>query len=432
MENGDKLQIVVFPWLAMGHLIPYFRNLMKLPKIPENLSSQIKLISFPLPHVPNLPPNAESSADVTYSKQQLLKKGLDSLKQPLTAFLESSRPDWVIFDYASHWLPSTAKMLGISTAFFSLFTASCLCFICPPSVAINGENSRSKAEDFTVVPEWVPFESTITYRLYEVTKYVEKTEEDVSGPSDDVRFGVSAGECDVVLIRSLPEFEPEWFNLLQELYKKPIVPVGFLPPIPFEDEETDDWITRSVIYVALGTEVALTREEVHELAFGLEKSMLPFVWVLKDAPGSTENVLEMLPDGFKERVNDRGLVYRGWVPQANVLSHESVGGFLTHCGWNSVIEGLTFGKALVLLPFINDQGLNARLLEEKKLGREVPRNEHDGSFTRESVAESVRMATVGNTAEELRDLFIDENRNNGFIEMLVKQLQEGRKRVMVA
>lgn len=71
------------------------------------------------------------------------------------------------------------------------------------------------------------------------------------------------------------------------------------------------------------------------------------------------------------------------------MAHESVGFFLTHCGYSSVIEALSFGLALIMLPYATDQGLIARVFEEKKVGIGVPRDEEDGSFTRNSVAESL-------------------------------------------
>ncbi|KAE8703217.1 UDP-glycosyltransferase 91C1 [Hibiscus syriacus] len=462
MDNRKSLHIVMFPWLAMGHFIPFFRlskllalkghkisfvsttgNLSKLPKIPSNLSSHMTLISFPLPPVPNLPYLAESSMDITdHNQQQSLKHALDLLKPLLSSFLQSSKPDWIIYDYASYWLPSVAAQLGVSRAFFAVFSAACLSFMGSPSTLIGsgGDDARSTGEDFTKVPSWVPFESNLAYRLHEIIKYFQRTDEDNFGPPDTVRFGVTIQESEVVVVRSSAEFEPEWLDLLGRLYEKPVMPVGFLPPIPEElDDILDDekWVcvrkwldeqrVNSVVYVAMG----LSKEELGELANGLEESGLPFFWVLKNTPGTSESELEMQPDGFKERVKGRGFLYLGWAPQVKILSHESIGGFLTHCGWNSVIEALRLGRVLIMLPMLNDQGLNVRLFQNIGVGLEIPRNQSDGWFTSEVVAESVRAAVLEESGKGLREMakamkgcFGDPGRNGGWVDKFVSQLED--------
>lgn len=460
-SNEKSLHIVMFPWLAMGHLIPFLhlskilagkghkisyistpRNLSRLPKIPPKLSHIINLISLPFPKVESLPELAESSMDIPHQKAQFLKIAFDLLESPLVTFLETATPrvDWIIFDYASHWVPSVASKLGVSTAYFSLFTAATQAFLGPPSL-LDGKITRSTAEDFCRVPEWVPFESDIVYRLHEVMKYTEGAIGNESGVSDTVRFLASVDGCDLVLFRTSFEFEPEWFNLVCELYQKPVIPIGFLPPKndDFDDYENWDFVKKwlderevgSVVFVALGSELTLSQLEVGELALGLEHSGLPFFWVLRKP--ITEST-QILPDGFRERVKGRGVVYFGWAPQVRIQSHSSIGGFLTHCGWNSAIEGLAFGRVLIFFPVMNDQGLNVRLLSGKKLGVEIPRSYKDGSFTRDSVAESVKIAMVSEEGEpiranarEMKRLFGDESKNNDYIDVCIQRLVEMRK-----
>ena len=111
----------------------------------------------------------------------------------------------------------------------------------------------------------------------------------------------------------------------------------------------------------------------------------------------------MLPPGFQDRTSGRGLVTTGWVPQMNILAHAAVGGFLTHCGRNSLIESLLFGHPLVMLPIYGDQGPNARQMEAKLVGLQVARNEDDGSFDRHGVSTAVRAVMVD---EEARRSFV--------------------------
>ncbi|CAN6883929.1 unnamed protein product [Brassica oleracea] len=415
-KEDETLHVAMFPWLAMGHLLPFLniskllaqkghkvsfistpRNIERLPKLPPNLSSSITLVSLPLPHIPNFPPSSESSMDVPYINQQSLKSAFDLLQLPVTEFLRRSSPDWIIYDYTSHWLPP-------------------LCFMGPPSSLI--EDARTTPDDFTVVPPWIPFESDIVFRYHEVARYIEKTEEDVTGISDSVRFGYSIGESDAVFVRSCPEFEPEWFVLLRDLYQKPVFPTGFLPPPVSEDHEDDgdatwarikEWLDKqrlnSVVYVSLGTEASLLREELAELALGLEKSKVPFFWALRNEPTRSE---PLIPDGFEERVGGRGL---------------------------------GFGRVPIFLPVLNEQGLNTRLLRGKDIGVEIPRNERDGMFW----SDSVRLAMIDDAGElkrtkakMMKGLFGNRDENILYVDELIDYMKSkgsshvGRNYVCIA
>lgn len=111
----------------------------------------------------------------------------------------------------------------------------------------------------------------------------------------------------------------------------------------------------SVAYVSFGSVMTPAPEELAELAQGMEASEAPFLWALKD------QVRELLPQGFLERTRERGLVV-SWAPQKDVLGHAAVGAFVTHCGWNSVLEAVSSGVPMICRPFFGDQRLNARTL----------------------------------------------------------------------
>ncbi|KAF8406101.1 hypothetical protein HHK36_008181 [Tetracentron sinense] len=465
MADGNRLRVVMFPWLAFGHIIPFFelskriaqrghrvffistpRNILRLPKLPPHLAPLIDLVRLPFPHRHNLPENVEATTDVPPHLGQHLKKAFDDLHGPLARFLEISAPDWLIYDFAPHWLPPIAAKLGIPCAYFCVTQAASLAFFGPPSVLL-GVDDRTEPEHFTVPPKWVPFPSNRAFRLHEIRRTFENFSQG-PGVTDLNRLGSTIQGCDVVAVRNYREYEPQWFRLLEEeLYKKPVIPLGLLLPTEQDsgDEKDEKWVPirewldkqgkGSVVYVALGSEAPLSKEEVTELALGLELSEFPFFWVLRKPPGSAEDDSELLPEGFEERVKGRGVVCMAWAPQVRILAHPSVGVFLTHCGWSSVIEALMFGCPLVLLPLYIDQGLICRGFEEKKMGLEIARDERDDSFRRESVAESLRVVMVdeqGETyrakAREMRDIFGDMDRQDGYVDDFVRYLQVHRGR----
>lgn len=276
---------------------------------------------------------------------------------------------------------------------------------------MHGDDSKT-IENFRKKPEWVSFESQVQAKSFQVTRGHENLHAVDENVSDAFRVGATIDGCDAVIVRSSYGFEPEWLNLLKELYVKPIIPAGLLPAKMGSGDdacwlEIKQWLEMhekgSVVYVAFGTETKPNQYELTQLALGLELCELPFYWVLIDQRGSSDDEVIELAHGFEERTRGRGVVCRGWVPQFNILSHDSVGGLLIHSGMSSVVEGLQLGKPLVLLPFFLDQGLIASYLVEKKMACMIDREDVDGSFTPESVADSLNLVMVSEEGKVYRE-----------------------------
>ncbi|KAK2654006.1 hypothetical protein Ddye_013862 [Dipteronia dyeriana] len=136
--------------------------------------------------------------------------------------------------------------------------------------------------------------------------------------------------------------------------------------------------SRSVVFLCFGSMGLLSKQQLQEIAFGLERSQQRFLWVVRNPPSDNQSKDPMnqpdpdldlvLPSGFLDRTSSRGLVVKSWAPQVTVLSHISIGGFVTHCGWNSVLESILAGVPMVAWPLYAEQKLNkAFLVEELKL-----------------------------------------------------------------
>lgn len=122
---------------------------------------------------------------------------------------------------------------------------------------------------------------------------------------------------------------------------------------------------QSVLYVAFGSQAEISPQQLTEIAIGLEASEVNFLWVMRKG-GSN------LPAEFEERVKERGIIVSDWVNQRAILEHEAIQGFLSHCGWNSVIESICAKVPILAWPMMAEQHLNARMvIEEIKVGIRV-------------------------------------------------------------
>ncbi|PWA94424.1 UDP-glycoslytransferase 3 [Artemisia annua] len=165
----------------------------------------------------------------------------------------------------------------------------------------------------------------------------------------------------------------------------PVYTVGPLlkPEKPTQNSDVLQWLEgqpkSSVLLLCFGSKGYFNREQVKEIAIAVEKSEYRFIWSLrrpptediKNLPGEYTDYNEVLPDGFLERTADKGKVV-GWVPQTELLANMAVGGFISHCGWNSVLESLWYGVPIATWPMYAEQQLNAfQLVKELGLAVEI-------------------------------------------------------------
>ncbi|KAJ3695161.1 hypothetical protein LUZ60_000538 [Juncus effusus] len=170
---------------------------------------------------------------------------------------------------------------------------------------------------------------------------------------------------------------------------------------------------QSVVFLCFGSEGTLLLEQLREMAIGLEKSGQRFLWVVRDPHNrSAEPDLdELLPEGFLDRTKDRGMVVKLWAPQVEVLRHMAVGGFVSHCGWNSTMEAVTAGVPIICWPLYAEQKLNkVFLVEEMKIGV-VLRGYEEGLVTADELEKKIRWLMESEGGKEMRNRILVDKEN---------------------
>ncbi|XP_042041909.1 UDP-glycosyltransferase 86A1-like [Salvia splendens] len=207
-----------------------------------------------------------------------------------------------------------------------------------------------------------------------------------------------AKKADFMLCNTVEELEQDTISALRQIQSfhaiGPVFTPGFtknrISTSLWAESDCTTWLDSkprgSVLYISFGSYAHTSKHVIEELANGLLISGVHFIWVLRPDIVSSEHP-EVLPAGFERRVEGRGLIVL-WCDQLEVLSHPSVGGFLTHCGWNSILESMKCGVPLICYPLLTDQFTNRKLVvDDLKIGINLCDNK--STPLRKGVAERV-------------------------------------------
>ncbi|KAL8129231.1 hypothetical protein V2J09_018386 [Rumex salicifolius] len=408
--DNNTTHILVIPFPSHGHLIPLLdlthhllihggrrlsitvvvtpKNLPLLqPILSHHPSTALSALVLPFPTHPSLPAGAENTVDLPPSSFHALIAALPGLKTPVLRWfmIHPSPPSVIISDYVSQWTHPLATQLGIKRIVFSPaggFSVAASYTVrrrFPPMPRMeNGEfdeNAVVRVDDLPCKTEFSCWELLPLYRAFGCT------DENHDGWRREIL--ASNIESWGFVFNTFHALDSVYLDQMKSIAGHdrvwgvgPLLPpeneVGYGPKVRGGSgpvEEVLSWLDAcadgEVAYVSFGALLIPTQEQTEVVAAALEKSGVKFVWKVKEGHVD-DQTYGKLPPGFEGRVAGRGLVIREWAPQVIILRHKAVGSFLTHCGWNAVLEGLSAGVApLLAWPFVGDQHYNSKFVVEK-------------------------------------------------------------------
>eukprot|EP00262_Sarcandra_glabra_P001484 TRINITY_DN1159_c0_g4_i1.p1 TRINITY_DN1159_c0_g4~~TRINITY_DN1159_c0_g4_i1.p1 ORF type:complete len:516 (-),score=52.31 TRINITY_DN1159_c0_g4_i1:63-1466(-) len=360
-------------------------------------------------------------------------KAFAELEQPVEQIIRQHLPSCIVSDFNYPWTADIASELRIPRLVFHGISVFSLCLRDSLIRHAPDQNIPSDKKAFVVPNLPHPIE-------------MKRSELDDKNklPSEE-RYMEAELRSYGVIVNSFYELEPDYADHYKETLGRKAWHIG---PVSLCNQETVDkserwnmtsiekdkclgWLDsmkpRSVVYVCFGSMYRIKKAQLFEIAMGLESSNHPFIWVVKNSKNANEEEEEWLPEGFEETIKDKGLIIRGWAPQILILDHPAIGGFVTHCGWNSTLEGVAAGVPMITWPLFAEQFHNQKLIVHvAKIGIEIgdlvwsELGEEAVLVKREEVANAVlKLMDGGEEGEEMR------KRAKVMGEMAKKAVQEG-------
>nr|XP_043612185.1 UDP-glycosyltransferase 73E1-like [Erigeron canadensis] len=442
------LHFVLFPLMAQGHLIPMvdlarilaqrgamvtiitspvnanrFKSVIGRA-IEAKLNIRILELQLPLAEV-GLPDGYEnfdllpSPADVLkmYSVMLLLEEPAEKMLRAL-----STPPSCIISDGHFPWTSDLAMRFNIPRLVF--YGPGCFAFLCIHIMTNTNILDQIDSDSKYFVIPGLPDEIEVTKP--QASTWGKGDSEETTDMFERMQIAEKASSG--IVVNSFEELEPKYVEEFAKAKDKRVWCIG---PVSLCNKSFQDiaergnkvvvnkndclkWLDSrepaSVVYVCLGSLWYASTEQAIELGLGLELSNTPFIWFVRETSDELERWL--LEEGYEERIKDKGLMVRGWAPQILILSHQAIGGFVTHCGWNSTLEAICAGVTMVTWPHFAEQFLNERFIIDVlkigvRIGAEVPvmyvlQDKSEVTIKRQNVKKAVKILMNNDEEGEAR------------------------------
>ncbi|KAM0939223.1 putative flavonol 3-O-glucosyltransferase [Dioscorea sansibarensis] len=424
VNDVKKDHILIFPFMAQGHTIPLLHLATSLsthhhlhvtiittsgnaPSLRRYLPSSIYLSVFPFPSSPLLPAGVEStdllpSTDlhqVFVSTTAHLRPHLHHLLHSL--HLSNSLPLCLISDFFFPWTLDVCRLFSVPRLVFHGMSTFSM-FICKSIYSHQLLHSfTSSSDELFQIPGAPPSLLVSRHQVPDIFL----SSGDPDNPATLFLAEHTASDINSwgIIVNSFSFIERQYTKLFESFFQKGarawlVGPLSLLSSSTPADEGDclrwlDDKERNSVVYVAFGTQTHLTAEQLEEVAYGLAAAECEYLWVVRDASWRPPETI----------TGERGMIVR-WAPQRAVLQHDTVRGFVSHCGWNSVLESMAAGVPMLTWPMIAEQALNEKMMvDELGAGLRLRKVGADGVVKREEIKEGVRELMAGEKGKRARE-----------------------------
>ncbi|XP_074562212.1 UDP-glycosyltransferase 83A1-like [Curcuma longa] len=405
--------VLALPFPAQGHVIPlmelcyclvdhgckvtFVNTEVNHKRVIAALSAESTVHQVDLVSVPDGVEAEEDRNDLARLTEAILNTMPRCLEDLIEKSNETADPmTCMLVDKGMGWALEVGRKKGLrSAAFYPASAQMAATLLSLPELISRGVIDA----DGTPVPEHETFQLGPGMPSINAAHLMWNVKGD--GRSEEIVFNYFLNSSrvldvvDFIVCNSFKELEEPTFSYAPKILPigplltglRPSWAVGHFWP---EDAACLSWLDEqppgSVVYVAFGSFTVLDRSQFQELALGLEATGRPFLLVIR--PDLTGDWADAYLDEFKDRVGNRGMMV-AWAPQQNVLAHPSVGCFVSHCGWNSTMEGVRNGKLFLCWPYFVDQFLNqSYICDHWKVGLSLTPDEN-GIVQREQLKSKV-------------------------------------------